>query len=113
MHPHSEGFLAPFLGGYIPFLYQESVWWTVLGYVATFTFSGRFVIQWLHSEKAKKIVVPALFWHLSLWGSVMQLVYLLHCDKAPLIMGYFFLPAIYARSLYLYYRRDPVKTPEG
>jgi lipid-A-disaccharide synthase-like uncharacterized protein len=112
MHPSPEGFLAPFLSPYLPFLYHESLWWTVLGYVATFTFSGRFVIQWLHSEKARKIVVPALFWHLSLWGSVLQLIYLLHCDKAPLILGYVFLPAIYARSLYLHYHHKPVETPE-
>ena len=85
MHPSAEGFLAPFLDRYLPWLYWSSVWWTVLGFVAGFTFSGRFILQWIHSEKAKKVVVPAIFWHLSFWGSVMNLIYCIHLDRAPLI----------------------------
>jgi hypothetical protein len=28
-------------------------------------------------------------------------------------LGYFFLPALYARSLYLHYKHQPVETPEA
>jgi len=111
MHPSSEGFLAPFLGSYMPWLYWSSGWWTVLGFVAGFTFSGRFILQWLHSEKAKKVVVPAIFWQLSFWGSVMNLVYFIHVDRAPLIFANCFLPFLYGRNLYLLSRHKPIVSP--
>jgi lipid-A-disaccharide synthase-like uncharacterized protein len=111
MHPSAEGFLAPFLGPYVPWVYFSSGWWTVLGFVAGFTFSGRFILQWLHSEKAKKVVVPAIFWHLSFWGSVMNLIYFIHVDRAPLIFANCFLPFLYGRNLYLLYKHKPIKSP--
>jgi lipid-A-disaccharide synthase-like uncharacterized protein len=111
MHPHAEGFLAPFLNPYLPWLYHESVWWTVLGLAANATFSGRFVLQWLSSEKAKKVVVPAIFWHLSFWGSVMNLIYSIHLDKVAFILGFCFLPFIYGRNLYMIYRHQPIVSP--
>ena len=111
MHPSSEGFLAPVIGHYIPWLYFSSLWWTVLGYLANITFSGRFVLQWIHSEKARKVVVPKIFWHLSFWGSLMNLIYAFHTDKAPFILGLCFLPFIYGRNLYLLYKHRPLDTP--
>jgi lipid-A-disaccharide synthase-like uncharacterized protein len=110
MHPSSEGFLAPFLAPHLPWLYWSSIWWTVLGYLANITFSGRFVLQWISSEKARKVVVPAIFWHLSFWGSLMNLIYAIHCDKAPFIFGLFFLPFLYGRNLYLLYMHPDRKT---
>jgi lipid-A-disaccharide synthase-like uncharacterized protein len=111
MHSTAEGFLAPFLGPYIPWLYWGSGWWTAFGFLAGFTFSGRFVLQWIHSEKAKKVVVPAIFWHLSFWGSVMNLIYAFHVDRAPLIFSVCFLPFLYGRNLYLLYRHQPIVSP--
>jgi lipid-A-disaccharide synthase-like uncharacterized protein len=108
MHPSVEGFLAPFLSPFVPWLYWESFWWTVFGFAANITFSGRFILQWIHSEKAKKVVVPAIFWHLSFWGSVMNLIYAIHLDKAPIIFGVCFLPVLYGRNLYLLYKHVPV-----
>ena len=111
MHPHPEGFLAPYLMSYVPWLYVNSTWWTVLGFAAGFTFSGRFILQWIHSEKAKKVTVPALFWHLSFWGSVLNMIYLIHVDRAPLIAANCFLPFLYGRNLYLLHRHAPIKSP--
>jgi lipid-A-disaccharide synthase-like uncharacterized protein len=64
-------------------------------------FSSRFLIQWLVSERRRRVTVPAVFWHLSLWGSLVSLVYALHVDKLPIILGYVFLPVIYGRNLVL------------
>ena len=111
MHPHSEGFLAPFLSPFFPWLYWRSIFWTCFGFVANFTFSGRFILQWIHSEKARKVVVPAIFWHLSFWGSLMNLIYFLHLDAAPAIFGVCFLPVLYGRNLYLLYRHKPIVSP--
>jgi lipid-A-disaccharide synthase-like uncharacterized protein len=94
-------FLQPVLGSVVPWLYYESTFWTVFGLIGNFLFSLRFVVQWLHSEKRKELVVPDIFWHFSLWGSVITLIYALHVDKLPVILGYFFLPILYARSLIL------------
>jgi lipid-A-disaccharide synthase-like uncharacterized protein len=109
MHPSAEGFLAPHLGPYLPWLYKESIWWTILGFIGTFTFGSRFVLQWLHSERAKKVVVPEIFWQLSFWGSVLTLIYFIHIDKAPAILGNCFLPFIYGRNLYLLHRHVPIE----
>lgn len=95
----TAGFLEPLIGGYVPWLYVESYAWTVIGLVGNGVFGSRFLIQWLYSEHRKKLVVPPIFWHLSFWGSVLQLMYGLHIDKLPIILGYVFLPVIYARNL--------------
>jgi lipid-A-disaccharide synthase-like uncharacterized protein len=98
------GFLQPYLGIWLPLLYTSSGWWTVVGFTGNILFGSRFVLQWLASEKEKKVVVPAFFWHLSFWGSVINLVYALHIDNAPIIFGVAALPFIYGRNLYLLYR---------
>lgn len=98
----TEGaFLEPWLGRLLPLLYADSRWWTAFGLAGNLLFSSRFLIQWLHSEKKKELVVPPIFWHLSFWGSVISLVYALHVDKLPIILGYLFLPLLYARNLVL------------
>jgi lipid-A-disaccharide synthase-like uncharacterized protein len=106
MHPSVEGFLAPFLNPYLPWLYRESVWWTAFGFVANITFGARFIVQWLYSERARKLIVPSIFWHLSFWGSVMNLFYFIHLDKAPALLGVCFLPFLYGRNLILLYRKE-------
>lgn len=102
---NGEGsFLEPLIGRFVPGLYGDSSWWTVFGLLGNLLFSSRFVIQWLYSEKLKRLVVPAGFWHLSFWGSVIALIYAFHVDKLPVILGYVFLPPLYARNLVLLYR---------
>jgi lipid-A-disaccharide synthase-like uncharacterized protein len=96
-----NGFLGPVLGSVVPWLYAESPYWTAFGLMGNILFSLRFIIQWLHSEKRKELVVPDVFWHFSFWGSVVALIYAFHVDKLPVILGYFFLPILYARSLVL------------
>ena len=49
--------------------------WTIWGFIAQGMFFLRFVIQWYASEKKKSIVVPHVFWYLSLAGAFMIFVY--------------------------------------
>lgn len=105
----SSGFLAPYLSSLLPWLYIESVWWTAFGLFGNALFSSRFLIQWLHSERQKQLIVPPVFWHLSFWGSLCALLYAFHVDKLPIILGYLFLPFLYARNLKLLRR---ITTPE-
>ena len=97
----NAGFLQPFLGQFVPWLYVDSSWWTVFGLLGNALFSSRFVIQWLYSEKRKELVVPPIFWHLSFWGSTVSLVYAMHIDKLPILLSFSFLPFLYARNLIL------------
>jgi lipid-A-disaccharide synthase-like uncharacterized protein len=71
----------------------------VIGFLGAAIFGSRFVLQWLQTEKEKKLVVPWHFWHLSFWGSVLNLLYFMHLDKAPLILGNCFLPFLYGRNI--------------
>lgn len=97
-------FLQPYLGTWLPFLYSSSYLWTFFGFTGNLLFSSRFFFQWLASEKKKKLIVPAHFWHLSFWGSVINLIYALHIDNAPILFGVIALPFIYGRNLVLLQR---------
>ena len=92
-------FLQSILGDALPWLYRESIWWTCFGLFGNLLFTSRFLIQWITSERTRRLVVPPIFWHLSFWGSVISLIYALHVDKIPVILGYVFLPVMYFRNL--------------
>lgn len=100
------GFLEPTLGPYMGWFYADSMWWTAVGLLGNLMFSARFAVQWWVSEKHKRIIVPPLFWHLSFWGSIVSLIYGLHVDKLPIILGYVFLPFINGRNLILLWRSN-------
>ncbi len=103
-----SGFLASYMPSLIgDWLYVDALWWTIVGFTGAAIFGSRFVFQWLHSEKQKKLVVPWYFWHLSFWGSLLNFFYSMHLDKAPLIVGTMFLPILYGRNLILLGRSKP------
>jgi lipid-A-disaccharide synthase-like uncharacterized protein len=97
----TPGFVQQLLGANFDWLFRESLYWTAFGLIGNLMFGLRFLVQWLHSEKQKRVVVPPVFWYLSFWGSIICLIYAVHIDKLPVILGYFFLPVIYARNLRL------------
>ena len=101
MNATSGTFLRPFLESWLPCLYTSNYLWTLFGFVGNLLFSSRFFFQWLASEKNKCVVVPAHFWYLSFWGSVINLVYALHIDNAPIFFGVVALPIIYGRNIVL------------
>lgn len=104
------GFVQKLTHGRPDWFYHESWWWTAIGLGGNALFGSRFLIQWLHSERHKRLIVPPIFWHLSFWGSIIMLIYGLHLDKVPVILGYVFLPFLYARNLKLM-RRSPLTAP--
>lgn len=97
-------FLQAYLAPWAPWLYVNSYWWTVVGFTGNILFSSRFLLQWLSSEKRKEVVVPPYFWHLSFWGSLLNVFYAFHLDSAPIIFGVAALPFVYGRNLVLLYR---------
>lgn len=55
---------------------MTSSWWVyALGFTAQGLFSARVLVQWLLSEKKRKVVSPSLFWILSLIASVLYVTY--------------------------------------
>jgi Predicted membrane protein len=55
---------------------MTSSWWVyALGFTAQGLFSARVLVQWLLSEKKRKVVSPSLFWILSLIASVIYVIY--------------------------------------
>jgi lipid-A-disaccharide synthase-like uncharacterized protein len=78
---------AFFLATILNQLREEHWGWTVLGFAAQGLFSMRFLIQWLASERQRKFVMPIQFWHFSIAGGSLNLLYAAHLWKAPLLFG--------------------------
>jgi lipid-A-disaccharide synthase-like uncharacterized protein len=53
-----------------------------VGWAGNAIFSTRFFIQWYASEKKKSVVVPMIFWWLSLVGSLLLLAYAAFSQKS-------------------------------
>lgn len=85
--------------------------WLVLGLVAQGLFSARFLVQWIASERARKSVMPVLFWYLSISGSVLLLAYAIYRKDPVFILGQSAGLVVYTRNLYLI-RREKRSTLE-
>jgi lipid-A-disaccharide synthase-like uncharacterized protein len=73
--------------------------WVITGLVGQFVFFLRFVVQWIASERQKRTVVPMVFWHLSLIGTLMVLAYALYRIDPVFILAYSLNIFIYVRNL--------------
>ena len=83
---------------------KMSTFWLCLGFSAQVLFSMRFFVQWIASERAGKSVVPVVFWHLSIAGSGLLLLYAIYRRDPVFILGQSAGIFIYSRNLYLIYR---------
>lgn len=81
--------------------------WVILGFVAQFFFTMRFVVQWLASEKARRSVIPTAFWFFSIGGGVLLLVYALYRRDPVFIAGQAFGLFVYVRNLYFVLKVKP------
>ena len=75
--------------------------WILLGFVAQALFTGRFLVQWIASERAKRSVIPVAFWFFSLGGGALLLVYAIQRQDPVFIVGQAMGLVIYIRNLYL------------
>ena len=80
---------------------QKFDFWFAFGLLAQLVFTGRFMVQWIASEREGKSVVPVAFWVLSLIGGTMTLVYGLERRDAIIILGQVLANFIYLRNLVL------------
>lgn len=93
--------VAAFLDNLWRHLHGSINGWTLFGLLGNVMFTSRFVVQWYASEKLKQSIIPKNFWHLSLVGGVIQLIYGIHIGYIPIILGYLLPPVIAARNLML------------
>ncbi|MFK2820665.1 lipid-A-disaccharide synthase N-terminal domain-containing protein [Flavobacteriaceae sp. LMIT009] len=72
-----------------------------IGFLAQILFSSRLVIQWITSEKQRKVITPTLFWTLSLIASFLLFVYGYLRDDFAIMLGQTLTYFIYIRNLQL------------
>ena len=65
----------------------SSLYVYAIGFIAQGFFSARMLIQWILSEKAKKVVSPNAYWICSLAGSILLFVYGWLRDDFAIIFG--------------------------
>jgi lipid-A-disaccharide synthase-like uncharacterized protein len=84
--------------------------WLTIGFVSQAVFGGRFLIQWLYSEKHRRSVIPMAFWWCSIFGGIGLLLYSLHKRDLVFISGQLFGLIIYARNIWLIYNERRAQT---
>ena len=87
---------------------QEIVW-LAIGFAAQLMFSMRFIVQWIASERARRSIVPEMFWYFSMLGGAMLLAYAIYRADPVFILGQAMGLLIYARNIYFIWtsKRDP------
>jgi lipid-A-disaccharide synthase-like uncharacterized protein len=80
--------------------------WLAIGFLGQAVFTGRFLVQWIASERAGRSVVPVLFWFLSIAGSLLLLVYAVHRRDPVFMLGQSAGLLVYFRNLHLIRRED-------
>ena len=73
--------------------------WLILGFLGQALFSMRFLIQWIHSEKNKKSLIPVAFWYFSLAGGITLLTYAIYRGDPVFILGQGLGLFVYLRNL--------------
>lgn len=82
--------------------------WYALGFCGQVLFGSRFFVQWIASERQKRVVIPGLFWYLSLIGGLALFVYAMHRKDPVFAIGQAGGLVIYARNLALMRREAAV-----
>lgn len=94
---------------------QEHIPLTLIafGVVGQFTFTLRFVYQWLYSRRAGESVLPLAFWIISLTGSAMIISYALIRHDPVLILGQATGFVVYVRNIMILYKSKKVEVIEN
>lgn len=72
-----------------------------IGFLAQILFSSRLIIQWMYSEKQKRVITPTIFWILSLIASFLLFIYGYLRDDFAIMLGQGLTYFIYIRNLQL------------
>ncbi len=78
--------------------------WVLIGLGGQAMFMMRFVMQWIASERAKKSVMPEIFWYFSLTGGIILFAYALHQQDIVFILGQGLGLFIYLRNIWFIHK---------
>jgi lipid-A-disaccharide synthase-like uncharacterized protein len=84
--------------------------WLLFGLFAQLMFAGRFIVQWISSERAGRSVVPYAFWMFSMAGGLMTLLYGIVKREPVIIFGQGLATLIYIRNIVLINRERTQKS---
>ncbi len=75
--------------------------WIAIGFLGQGLFFGRWVVQWIASERHAKSQVPVAFWYMSLIGGLITLAYAIYRRDPVFIAGQGVGAVVYVRNLVL------------
>jgi lipid-A-disaccharide synthase-like uncharacterized protein len=78
--------------------------WLGIGFLAQLMFSMRFIVQWIASERARRSIVPEMFWYFSFAGGLILFAYAIYRADPVFILGQGSGLFIYARNIHLIWR---------
>jgi len=96
--------LAAKVQGYFHGMSLADKIWLAVGLIGQLMFTLRFVVQWIHSERHQKSVIPVSFWYFSLIGGLTVLAYGVYKVEPVIILGQLPGTIVYTRNLMLIYR---------
>ncbi len=82
-----------------------------VGFLAQILFSSRLIVQWITSEKQKRVITPSLFWSLSLMASFLLFIYGYLRNDFAIMLGQGLTYYIYIRNLQLQNQWQKVPKP--
>jgi len=78
--------------------------WIAIGFAGQALFFGRFFVQWLASERARRSVIPNAFWYFSLGGGLVLTAYAIYRRDPVFIVGQTSGLFIYLRNLWFIHK---------
>lgn len=90
----------------------HSLVWHIIGTCGGILFAGRFWVQWWQAEKGGGDHLAAPFWWMSLFGSVILIVYFSRTGDTINLLNYSFGMIPYARNLMLLRGNSSPKLPQ-
>ncbi len=84
--------------------------WLGIGFLGQGLFFGRWLVQWIASERTAESRVPVSFWYMSLIGGLITLAYAIYRMDPVFISGQALGAVVYVRNLILIHRADQTKS---
>ena len=78
--------------------------WLGIGFFGQALFFGRWLVQWIASERSAESRVPVSFWYMSLIGGLITLAYAIYRHDPVFIAGQSIGSVVYLRNLMLIHR---------
>lgn len=110
LHANFLTHLLDHLHLYLNGMSPGDMWWLGIGLAGQTLFMMRFIVQWIHSERLRKSVIPVSFWYFSLLGGLTVLAYGFHRADPVIILGQLPGTVVYIRNLMLVYRAHQLRS---